>query len=119
MDWGNQSSISNSCDAYKYFLKVFSGIDDLAFLLETIVVKRKTLQNSWMTKGLLKSSKRKQILYEKFLKKRTPQNESIYNACKSLFERLNKKYKKNYCTRHLENNQNDIKKVVRCTQGDY
>ena len=110
MDSGNQSSISNSSDAYKYFLKVFSGIDDLAFLLKTIVVKSKTLQNSWMTKGLLKSSKRKEI-YQKFLKKGTPQNESIYNACKSFFQRLNKKYKKNYCTRHLENNQNDMKKL--------
>ena len=74
------------------------------------MVKSKTLQNSWMTKGLLKSSKRKEI-YQKFLKKGTPQNESIYNACKSFFQRLNKKYKKNYCTRHLENNQNDIKKL--------
>ena len=63
-----------------------------------------------MTNGLLKSSKRKQKLYEKFLKKRTSRNESIYKAHKSLFESLKKKSKKNYYTRRLENYQNDIKK---------
>ena len=69
VNWGNLYSISNPNDAYEYFLKVFSGICDLAFPLKTFSVKRKTLQNPWMAKGLLKSSKRKQKLYEKFMKK--------------------------------------------------
>ena len=73
-------------------------------------VKRKTLQNPWMTKGLLKSSKRKQKLHNFFFKKRNPQNESIYKAYKSLFESLKKKSKKIFCTRHLEDCQSDIKK---------
>ena len=63
-----------------------------------------------MTKDLLKSSKRKQKLYENFLKKRPSRNESIYKAYKSLFESLKKKSKKIYYTRRLENYQNDIKK---------
>ena len=66
-----------------------------------------------MTKGFLKSSKRKQKLCEKFLKKRTLRNESIYKAYKSLFESLKKNSKKDYYTKRLENYQNDIKK------GDY
>ena len=94
MNWGNLYSISNPNDAYEYFLKVFSGIYDLAFPLKTISVKKKNLQNPWMTKGLLKPSKRKQKLYETFLKKRTPRNESIYKAYKSLFESLKEKSKK-------------------------
>ena len=69
VDSGNLHSISNPSDAYEYFLKVFSGIYDLVFPLKTFSVKRKTLQNTWMTKGLLKSSKQKQKLYEKFVKK--------------------------------------------------
>ena len=64
-----------------------------------------------MTKGLLKSPNRKQKLYEKFLKKRTLRNESIYKTCKSLFESLKKKSKKFFYTRHLENYQNDINKL--------
>ena len=81
MDWGNL------CE---YFLNVFSGICDLAFPLKTVSVKRKTLQNPWMTKGLLKSSERKQKLYEKFVRKRSPRNENIYKAYKSLFGSLKK-----------------------------
>ena len=46
VDWGNLYSIFNPSDAYEYFLKVFSGIYDLAFPLKTISVKRKTLQNT-------------------------------------------------------------------------
>ena len=65
-----------------------------------------------MTKGLLKSSKRKQKLYKNFLKKRTSRIESIYKSYKSLFESLKKKSKKNYYTRRLENYQNDIKKSL-------
>ena len=78
--------------------------------IKTISVKRKILHNPWMTKGLLKSSKRKQKLYEKFLKKETPRNESIYKAYKSLWESLKKKSKKNYYARRLESYKNDIKK---------
>ena len=53
-----------------------------------------------MSKGLQKSSKKKQKLYEKLLKNRTFQNEKRYKDClkslisKSLFEILKKKSKK-------------------------
>ena len=40
VNWGNLYSISNPNDAYEYFLKVFSGIYDLAFPLKTISVKK-------------------------------------------------------------------------------
>ena len=112
VNWGNLYLIPNPNDAYEEFLKVFSGIYDLAFPLKTISVKKKTLQKPWMTKGLLKSSKRKQKLYEKLLKKGTSRNESIYKAYKTLFESLKKKSKKIYYTRRLENYQNNIKKSL-------
>ena len=41
VDWENLYSISNPYDAYEYFLKVFSGIYDLAFPLKTFSVKKK------------------------------------------------------------------------------
>ena len=47
-----------------------------------------------MTKGFLKSPKGKLNLYERLVKKRSPRNESIYEAYKSLFESLKKKSKK-------------------------
>ena len=101
VDWANLHSISNPNDAYEYFLKVFSGIYDLAFPLKTFSVKRKTLKIFWMTKCHLKPSKQKQKLYEKFVKKRSPRNQNIYKAYKSLFESLKKKSKKNYYTKEI------------------
>ena len=42
----NLYSISNPNDSYEYFLKVFSGIYDLAFPLKTISVKKKSSSKS-------------------------------------------------------------------------
>ena len=41
-----------------------------------------------MTKGLLKSFKKKQKLYDKFLKNKTYQNEINYKNYKNVFETL-------------------------------
>ena len=49
-----------------------------------------------MTKGLVKSSKKKQRLYEKCLKNRNSENELNYKQHKTLFKSLKKKSKKNY-----------------------
>ena len=53
-------------------------------------VKRKTLQNSLNLLNVLKSSKRKQKLYEKFVKKRSLPSENTYKAYKYPFESLKK-----------------------------
>ena len=67
VNWAKLYSISNPNDAYEYFLKVFSGICDLAFSLKAISVKKnsaKSLDNqrpfkivyfqSFVTKGYCK-----------------------------------------------------------------
>ena len=47
-----------------------------------------------MSRGLLKSSKQKQKLYNKFLKHKTYTNETNYKTCKNLFEKIQKASKK-------------------------
>ena len=49
-----------------------------------------------MTKGLVKSSEKKQRLSKIFSKNGNPEKELNYKKCKTLFESLNKKSKKNY-----------------------
>ena len=46
-----------------------------------------------MSKGLVKSSKKEQRLYEKFLKNKNPEKELNYKQYKTLFEFLKKKSK--------------------------
>ena len=68
LDWGNMYSTTNPNDAYEYFFKGYSGI----YNLKNILVKRKALQNPWMTKGLLKFSKLKES-YTKYFRKKVHQ----------------------------------------------
>ena len=64
---------SNPNNAYDKFIDkfIFSKAYDIAFPVKEVSIKTKTLLNPWFTKGIKKSSKKKQKLYEKFLKKGT------------------------------------------------
>ena len=60
---------------------------------------QKNLISPWITKGIMKSSKQKQKIYNKLLKSRTKENEVIYKAYKNLFEVIRKKIEKNLLLR--------------------
>ena len=60
---------------------------------------------------MIKFSKKKQKLYEWFLKKRTPQNAQKYKNYKNLFKTIEKKAKKMYYSNKLLKCTGDIKKT--------
>ena len=64
-----------------------------------------------MIKGLQKSSKRKQKLYDKFFKSKTNENEKKLNTHKSLFKILKEKSKKFYYSIKLDSCSENIKKT--------
>ena len=70
INWCFLENISCTNKAYEQFLRIFSEIYDEVFPIKTIKVKNKDLLSPWITKGIKKSSKRKQKLYDKFLKYR-------------------------------------------------
>ena len=55
-------------------------------------------------------SKRKQKLYEEFLKRRTPENKETFKAYKSLFEMIKQNSKKNFYSGKPLKFQGDAKK---------
>ena len=57
----------NADKAYDIFISEYYKYYNQAFPEITKLVKSKTLLNPWITKGILKSSKIKQRLYNKFL----------------------------------------------------
>ena len=71
VDWNliTQTLILN--DSYCIFIEKFIKIYDQAFPLQKIKIKGKSLVSPWITKGIRKSSRKKQRLYEKFLKYKT------------------------------------------------
>ena len=50
-----------------------------------VTVKSKTLKNPWIIKGIVRSSKTKQRLYEKFLKSKIYEHEISFKDYRQLF----------------------------------
>ena len=66
-----------------------------------VMVKSKTLKNLWITKGILKSSKTKQRLYDKFLKPKTFEHEISYKNYSKLFESIKRRAKSQYYSKMI------------------
>lgn len=97
--------------SYNVFIEIFSRAYNKVFPKKECILKPKTLKSPWMTESLLKSSKRKQKLYEKFLKKKTYANEKKYKAYTKLFERIKKQLKRNYYDEIMEKAEGNSKKT--------
>ena len=91
-NWDDIQKIEDPNKAYKYFLDIFTDIYDNSFPKLEVKVKFKSDQSPWITKGIAKSSKKKQRLYEKFLKNRTPKNKETYKTYKTIKKRSKKKF---------------------------
>ena len=77
VDWGLLSNtIKDPNEAYKTFLNVFSNLYQIAF--------RKIKISPLITCGILKSSKRKQKLNEKFLKNTNSVNTRLFESIKKI-----------------------------------
>ena len=87
-DWDLLTQILSTNDSYHIFLERFINVYDQAFPETKIELKRKNLSSPWISKGLRKSSKRKQRLYEKFLKQGSDKNYKTYKTHKNMFEKL-------------------------------
>jgi hypothetical protein len=110
-DWDLVYQSTDASTAYDVFIKTFSDLYETVFPKYVVEMKRKTIQNPWMTKGLLKSSKRKQRLYEKFLKKRTFKNEEKYKKFKNLYETVRSRSKKLHYSHLISKYEGNIKKT--------
>ena len=64
-------------DAYNIFLDLFARAYDQTFPEIEVKIKARNLLSPWITKEVKKLSKRKQKLYEEFLKKRTCKNKEF------------------------------------------
>ena len=70
----------------------------------------KSLCSPWITKGIAKSSKTKQKLYKKYLKRRTNETETACELYKNLFESIKRRSEQNYYSEKLLRFKNDPKK---------
>ena len=110
-NWESLLNINCPNKAYDSFLQSFLSLYDEAFPKVKIKIKTKSFLSPWITKGILKSSKRKKRLYEKFLKNKTYSNEINYKTYKNLFETIKFKSKKSYYANLINMYKNNIKKT--------
>ena len=81
-------------EIYDTFLKTLTDIYDANFPIREYILKDKDIKSPWITKGLKKSSKRKQKLYIKYLKTKTLEDEFKYKTYTNPFQKPKKKKKK-------------------------
>ena len=104
---------NNPSESYVKFIETMTQIYDDCFLKTKFKIKSNNKANPWITRGIAKSSKRKQKLYEKFLKNRSIQNEKIYKDYRKLFETITMKSKRKYYSEKLLQFQGDAKKIIK------
>ena len=109
VDWKHVLNKNSPNNAYNEFLRIFFGFYNEAFPKQKIKIKQKKFNIPWMTKGLVKSPKKKQRLYKIFLKDRNPEKELNYKQYKTLFKSLKKKSKKNYYSELINSYKYNIK----------
>ena len=80
-------------------------------IIDKFKVKFKSDRSHWITKGIVKSSKKKQRLYQNFLNKWTPKNEETYKTFKNLFETIKKRSKKKLQSEKLQEFKGDARKT--------
>ena len=97
---------NNANETYAKFSQICTSLYEECFSKFKIRLNQRKNLSSCITKK--KSYKRKQKLYEEFLKKRNAFNETAYKAYKSLFEAIKHK-SKNATTRERYSNLNMTK----------
>ena len=87
IDWVELKNARISIKHVNIFLKHIFQCDNF-FPKVKVSIKTKNPRSPWTAKGIAKSSKRNQKLYEKNLKRRTNATETAYKLYKNLFESI-------------------------------
>ena len=83
VNWDELSEYKDPDCAYRCFLDRYTTLYNDCFPLKKVKVKNVTLNNPWITKDLLKSANKKNLLYKRFLAKPTSYRENLYKSYKN------------------------------------
>ena len=82
-DWSDLPGYNDPYNAYSSFVNKFGDVFNQCFPLKKLKASNDTFKKPWMTRGLLKSIKRKNKLYQKFLRNPSSVNENLYEIYKN------------------------------------
>jgi cytidylate kinase len=109
--WKNVYKCKDTNEAFNTFLSKLLEHYNETCPYEDVKIKAKAIANPWMNKQLLKCSKKKQKLYNKFLKNKNTENEQKYKKYKTFYQILIKNAKKSYYSMLITKNQSNSKKT--------
>ena len=107
--WDVLSESKDTDCAYRCFLDKYTTIYNDCFPLKKVKVKNVTLSKPWITKGLLKSVRKKNLLYKRFLANPTPYREKLYKSYKNKLTHSLRVAKRLYYNKKLDEYKSNAK----------
>ena len=83
VNWDELSEYKDPDCTYWCFLDKYTTLYNDCFPLKKVKVKNVTLSKPWITKGLLRSVRKKNLLYKHFLAKPTSYRANLYKSYKN------------------------------------
>jgi len=110
--WKEILDNNNADDDYNTFLKTFNTLyDECVPLKKCTGNKRKEPMSPWITKGLLKSINKKNLLYKQYIHSPTQKNLQKFKTYKNKLNVLTRKAKRKYYFSKFERNKNNMKQT--------
>ena len=107
--WDELSESKNTDCTYRCFVNKYTTIYNDCFPLKKVKVKNVTLSKPWITKGLLKSVRKKNLLYKRFLANPTSYREKLYKSYKNKLTHSLRVAKRLYYNKKLDEYKSNAK----------
>lgn len=111
--WNDLIGYNDPNSAYGSFLSKYTAIYNTCFPLKKVKARNCTLNKPWLSKGLLKSIKKKNILYKRFLSNPTLHREQLYKKYKNKLTHSLRIAKRLYYEKKLEDYKSNAKSTWR------
>ena len=109
-DWRKCKNNEDPNIYYNNFLKKFTDIHNDCFPFKKIKLKSKSIK-PWVTKGILKSIKRKNLPYKSYIKSPNSTNKKKFTAYRNKLNRLLRLSKKHYIDKKIKESENNMKET--------
>ena len=113
VNWAGLPDFNNPSRAYGAFLKKYKQIFNRCFPLKKVKAKNVSLKKPWFSKALLKSVRKKNILYKRFLNNPTSRSEFLYKCYKNKLNHTIRVAKRLYYGKKIEEAKSNIKNTWR------
>ena len=110
-DWNDIYNKTDVQDAYDHFYKKLLHMfnKNMPLLKPSRKINKDGNKVPWITKGILKSGKTKNMLYKKFIKNPNERNESTYKIYRNKFNKVKNLAKKYYYNKEFSEHKGNLR----------